>query len=104
MVRAGDISPLRTSSERSGISTYNYARFRFLSGAPCAAEIASALQAASGDAKVWNLAGMLAMRDKNYAHAAECFARAAEFAADPAAREAYRNNCRIAVESVRSAK
>ena len=83
---------------------YNYARFRFLSGAPCAAEIASALQAASGDAKVWNLAGMLAMRDKNYAHAAECFARAAEFAADPAAREAYRNNCRIAVESVRSAK
>ena len=83
---------------------YNYARFRFLSGAPCAAEIAGALQSASGDAKVWNLAGMFAMRNGEYARASRYFARAAEVAADPVAREAYWNNRRIAVERARGVK
>jgi len=83
---------------------YNYARFRFVSGASCAAEVAAALRHAPGDAKVWNLAGMLALREARWGRAAECFSRAAELAAAGDAREAYLNNRRLALEKLKHSR
>ena len=80
---------------------YNYARFRFVSGRPCAEAVAAALEADPASARSWNLAGMLAMREKDFRRAAECFDTAAKFASGDA-REAYLNNRRIAVENLRS--
>ena len=79
---------------------YNYARYRFVSGQPCAAAVAAALEADPASARSWNLAGMLAMREKDFRRAAECFDKAANFASGDA-REAYCNNRRIAVENLR---
>lgn len=80
---------------------YNYARFRIVSGAPAAEAVAAALAAAPRDAKVWNLAGLSAMRDGDFRRAGDCFDRAAGFATDDAQRERYLNNRRLADERLR---
>lgn len=92
--RALELSP------RSPELLYNYALFRFRCGGPCDAEVTAALDADPAGCAVWNLAGSLAMRQRDFRRAAECFENAARFASDEM-REAYLNNRRIALENLR---
>jgi tetratricopeptide (TPR) repeat protein len=82
---------------------YNYARYRFVSGQPCAEAVAAALEADPASARTWNLAGMFAMREKDFTRAAECFAKAAKFAPETM-QDAYLNNRRIAIENLRGSR
>ncbi|MBP5531813.1 MAG: hypothetical protein J6Y54_07285 [Lentisphaeria bacterium] len=59
---------------------YNYALFRCRTGRPCAAEIAAMLRAAPNWSQAWHLAGIVAMRERDFRRALECFHRAAELA------------------------
>ncbi len=105
---AGDIDRAETYytralklAPRSPRLLYNYARFRFNTGRPSAGAVAAALEAdPTGDAP-WNLAGLLAMREKRFARAAECFAAAVRYAPEGELRRAYWNNRRIALEEQR---
>ena len=85
---------------RSPKLLYNYARFRFGCNEDCDADIAAALDADPSGSAVWNLAGLAAMRRRDFRRAADCFEKAARFSSGEL-RERYLNNRRIALESLR---
>ena len=84
---------------------YNYARFRFRTGRPCADAVRSALRAAPASPRAWNLAGLSALaHDKDLRYAAECFWRAAELEPDPETRDKYLNSLRFVEYQLKNRK
>ena len=75
---------------------YNYALFCYRTGRPCEAAVAAVLRAAPDWSQAWHLAGIAALRERNYRKALECFYRAMELAPDAATRELNLNNLRNA--------
>lgn len=76
---------------------YNYARFCFRTGRPCADAVRAALRADPASPRAWNLAGLAALtRDKDPRRAAECFWRAVELEPDHETRDKYLNSLRFA--------
>lgn len=83
---------------------YNYARFCFRTGRPCAAAVAAATEVAPNWFQPWHLAGVAAMRDGDFRRAAECFWRAMELSPDEDTRRINLNNLRHAEHRMKNRK
>ena len=84
---------------------YNYARFCFRTGRPCADAVKGALRADPVSPPAWNLAGLAALaRDKDLRYAAECFWRAVELEPDRETREKYLNSLRFVEHQLKTRK
>lgn len=83
---------------------YNYALFRFRAGRPCAEAVEALLRNSPNWSRAWHLAGIVAMRDRNFRRALDCFYRAAELAPDATTREVNLNNLRNAEYQLRNAE
>lgn len=82
----------------------NYASFRIRTGQPCAAAVDAAIRTAPAWSQPWHLAGIVAMRDGDFARAVECFGRAYELSTDERSREVNLNNLRNAEHQLRRSR